>query len=105
MRHPDYDGKSLSICAEREPSSKPDELSFACSRKMGHRGDHKAKVPGGRILVQWSQQQQQQQPKEQAMNQQKINDWFAGHTLCAIALVALTHPIRLYRGVRYGERS
>lgn len=30
--------------------------------------------------------------------------WFRKHKIAALILVALTHPIQLYRGIRYGTR-
>jgi hypothetical protein len=53
MRHPDYEGRSLSCCCEREPTDKPDDTAYVCTLRAGHHGDHEASIPDGTVLVRW----------------------------------------------------
>jgi hypothetical protein len=56
MRHPEYEGRMLTVCAEREPSDKPDHLAYACTRRLHHFGDHVATTPNG-IVARWPKAQ------------------------------------------------
>lgn len=53
MRHPDYDGRLLTMCAEEAPDLHGFGITFACTKQVEHHCDHEATIPGGVVLVRW----------------------------------------------------